>query len=191
MSKKIKKCTTDIYFITSCLQNNIMPNFTHFKTTNNRLRSQPIYKTCRKLLSTTELSNHKSYLYILNKSMKFIRNNKLFEISSDDLNSILHILDHRILNSFRSETKYKSVEKLNDLGIYVTLNDPNVNPILVTHRTHNKSNDISLSQAVYDLSEKLNNEELNLLNKGLKYGIQNRNFNHFEVLRSLKNLRKI
>ena len=98
------------------------------------------------------------------------------------------ILDHRILNSFRSETKYKSVEKLNDLGIYVTLNDPNVNPILVTHRTHNKSNDISLSQAVYDLSEKLNNEELNLLNKGLKYGIQNRNFNHFENLTRFEEL---
>ena len=115
--------------------------------------------------------------------MKFIRNYKLFEISSDDLNKILQFLVHRILNSLRSETKYNSVKELNDLGIYVTLNnDLNVNLILVTHRSHNKSNDMSLSQAVYDLSVKLNNDELNLLNKGLNYGIQNRNFNHFEVL---------
>ena len=65
-----------------------MQNFTHFKTTNNRLGSQPLYKTCRKLLLTTELSNHKSDLYIFYKTMKFTRNNKFFEISSDDLNSM-------------------------------------------------------------------------------------------------------
>ena len=138
LTKKLEKCKTDIFFITSCLQNNIMPNFTHFKTTNDRLRSQPVYKTCRKLLSTTELSNHKSDLNTLNKSINYIRNNKLFEVTSDDLNSILFILDREILNHFKSQAKYKSVKKLNDLGIYVTLNDLNINPIFVTHRLNNK-----------------------------------------------------
>ena len=70
LSKRIEKCKIDVYFINSCLQNNIMPKFTHFKTTNNRLRTQPIYHTCRKLLTTTELSNHNSDLRILYRQIK-------------------------------------------------------------------------------------------------------------------------
>ena len=50
LSKRIEKCKNDIFFITMCLQNNILPNFTKFRACNKRLKSQPIYTTIRKLL---------------------------------------------------------------------------------------------------------------------------------------------
>ena len=78
ISKRIEKCKSDIYFINSCLRNNKLPNFTQFKVTNNRLRSQPIYQTMRKLLLTTELSNHNSDLNKFNKIKLILKRDEIY-----------------------------------------------------------------------------------------------------------------
>ena len=91
ISKRVEKCKNDIFFNTSCLQNSILPNYTRFRTTNKRLRSQPIYRTCRKLLLTTELSNHKSDLK-KNKKLRQLLNSDLFIVPQEDFNSIEHFL---------------------------------------------------------------------------------------------------
>jgi len=162
-----------------------MPNFTNFKTTNNRLRSQPIFKTCRKLLLTTELSNHKSDLHHYNSSIKSLKNNELFDIESTDLNSIQFILDNEILNNYRHLLKQKSLKKLNNLGIALTMNDIIVNNAFISDRNKNRANKV---KKVYDLSHDLDEKEIDLLSKGLKFGVQNRNFNHFEILSRFEEL---
>ena len=51
VNKRIEKCKNDIFFITTCLQNNTMPNFTKFKTTNNRLNQTMIKENKNKIKS--------------------------------------------------------------------------------------------------------------------------------------------
>jgi hypothetical protein len=128
MCKKLEKCKSDIFFLTSCLQYNKLPNFTYFKTTNKKLRFQPIYNNCRKLLTTAELSNHKQDLYKYNRIIKQFNNDKLFEINSADLNSIKYVFDNRALNKFRYDTKKRCINKLNKIGIDLSLNDAVVDP---------------------------------------------------------------
>jgi hypothetical protein len=83
-----------------------MPKFSQFKTTNNRLRTQSIYHTCRKLLTTTELANHNSDIRILYKQLKHLQNsNDFFNIPSNDLNSIYHVLDNQVLKSLSVTTR--------------------------------------------------------------------------------------
>ena len=186
ISKKIEKCKTDIFFINSCLQNNTLPNFTNFKTTNNRLRLQPIHSTCRKLLLTQELSNHNSDLHKLIKSIEKLKNNDLFHIPTNDLNSIFYVMDNEPLHHLRIKLRTKIIKKLEHININVTLNDINVNPAFITDR-RDRSNSNS-PKLVFDLSNTLDNKEINLLSKGLKFGIQNRNFNHFEILTRFEEL---
>ena len=81
------------------------------------------------------------------------------------------------------------MKKLNAINIQVTLNDINVNPIFVTQRGRNNLIiEESGPKIVFDCSKKLDNDEINLLSKGLKFGIQNRNFNHFEILTRFEEL---
>ena len=186
MSKRIEKCKSDIYFITSCLRNNKLPNFTQFKVTNNRLRSQPIYKTMRKLILTTELSNHNSDLNKYHKYTKTIfKRDEVFKIPSDELNSIIFVLDRELLSKYSLNCKQKILKKLNYLGIDINLNDMIVDPTFITQRNnkHKKSH-----KGVFDLTNSLNDNEKDLLNLGLKYGVSNRHFNHFECLASLEEL---
>jgi len=166
-----------------------MPKFSQFKTTNNRLRTQSIYHTCRKLLTTTELANHNSDIRILYKQLKHLQNsNDFFNIPSNDLNSIYHVLDNQVLNHYRNNTKNKCIKKLNDLKIHTNNNDLIVNSIFVTHRSHQNHHQETSRQTVFDLSKSLDEKEINLLGKGLKFGIQNRNFNHFEILTRFEEL---
>ena len=50
INKRVEKCKNDIFFNTSCLQYNILPNYTGFKTTNNRLIKQKRKKKLNKLV---------------------------------------------------------------------------------------------------------------------------------------------
>ena len=184
VNKQLEKCKTDIFFITTCLQNNILPNFTHFKTTNQRLNNQPIYSTCRKLILTTELSNHKEDLTRFNKSIKYIHSHKLFEINSGDLNSIYFILDKRILNNFIDKIKQNAIKKLKNLNIHLSHDDLIIDQTFVNRRRNNFDViELPLDfKPVFDLSGELDKNELDLLGKGLNYGIKNRDFNKFEIL---------
>ena len=84
----------------------MMPNFTRFRTLNNRLKYQPIYTTCIKLLLTTDLSNYKSDLIYLNKQfneMLFIR--KLNRSLNKQTNSELFTLIIRNFQQDNSKTR--------------------------------------------------------------------------------------
>ena len=114
--------------------------------------------------------------------------NDFFNIPSNDLNSIYHVLDIQVLNHYRNNTKNKCIKKLNDLKIHTNNNDLIVNSIFVTHRSHQNHHQETSRQTVFDLSKSLDEKEINLLGKGLKFGIQNRNFNHFEILTRFEEL---
>ena len=184
INKRIEKCKNDIFFATTCLQNNIMPNFTRFKTTNNRLRHQPIYLTCRKLILTTELSNHKTDLRKFIKSRKYLINNELFHIKTDDFNSIDFVLKKHVIEKFIFKTHQRTIKKLKNLKIAITTNDIIVNPIFINKSRNNLhlENTTSKFNPVFDLSKLLDQSETNLLSKGLKYGIKKNKFSQFEIL---------
>ena len=184
ISKRIEKCMNDIFFNTSCLQHNVLPNYTRFKTTNNRLKLQSIYRVCRKLLLTTELSNHKSDLKKLNKKQRELLNGPLFEIPQQDFNSIEFVISKFILNVHARQSREKIIKKLNNLNVMLNTNEISVNSQFVNMRRNNIDHEILLPtfKPVFDLSDSLENDEIELLGKGLKYGIKKRNFNKFEIL---------
>jgi hypothetical protein len=184
ISKRIEKCKNDIFFNTSCLQHNVLPNYTRFKTTNNRLKLQAIYRICRKLLLTAELSNHKSDLKKLNKKLRELLNGSLFVIPQEDFNSMEYVFNNIIFRSHAHFSRTKTIKKLNDLNVMLNTNDISVNSQFVNMRRNNIDHEILLPtfKPVFDLSDSLENDEIELLGKGLKYGIKKRNFNKFEIL---------
>jgi hypothetical protein len=184
ISKRIEKCKNDIFFLTTCLQNGVLPNFTSFRTTNNRLKGQPVYKTCRKLLLTTELSNHKSDLKKLLRDFKKFKHQKLFAINSEDFNSLEFVINKLILEKNTARIRKSTIKKLKNLNIFLTTNDIEVNPQFANMRLDIIEDPILLPtfQPVFDLSNLLEKDEIELLGKGLKYGLKNKNFNQFEIL---------
>ena len=119
-----------------------------------------------------------------NRSIKYIHSHKLFEINSGDLNSIYFILDKRILNNFIDKIKQNAIKKLKNLNIYLSHNDLIIDQTFVNRRRNNFDViELPLDfKPVFDLSGELDKNELDLLGKGLNYGIKNRDFNKFEIL---------
>ena len=77
-----------------------------------------------------------------------------------------------------------TIKKLNNLNIRFTINDISVNPQFQNMRLNNIEQQILLPtyQPVFDFSNLLDKNEIELLGKGLKYGLKNRKFNQFEIL---------
>ena len=142
----------------------------------------------RKLILTTELSNHNSDLNKYNKIIKLIlKRDVIFNIPSDELNSIIFVLNREILSKYSFDCKLNILKKLNYLGIGLNLNDIIVDPTFITQRKNKRYSSHQL-KGVFDLTKSLDAEETNLLNLGLKYGVSNRYFNHFECLANVEEL---
>ena len=116
--------------------------------------------------------------------MKQLKNNELFSINSEDFNSIEFVLNKFIFEKHAIKTRNLTIKKLNNLNIRFTINDISVNPQFQNMRLNNIEQQILLPtyQPVFDFSNLLDKNEIELLGKGLKYGLKNRKFNQFEIL---------
>lgn len=110
----------------------------------------------------------------------------LFKIAQEDFNSIEYVLKNSILKTHARITRNKTIKKLNNLNIRLNTNDLLVN----SQFNNNIAEEILLHTAnpVFDLSNSLDNDEIGLLGKGLKYGIKKRTFNKFEILTRFEEL---
>ena len=130
-------------------------------------------------LLTTELSNHDFKIFL--RDFKNLKRQQLFEIN---FNSIEFVINKFILEKNSARIRKSTLIKLCNLNINLTTNDILVNPQF-TNMGHDNIEEPTLLptfQPVFDLSNLLEKNEIELLGKGLKYGLKNKNFNQFEIL---------
>ena len=82
------------------------------------------------------------------------------------------MLNKFIFEKHSIKTRNLTIKKLNNLNIRFTINDISVNPQFQNMRLNNIEQQILLPtyQPVFDFSNLLDKNEIELLGKGLKYG---------------------
>ena len=100
---KIRKILLDVSFLESCFSNEVIPNFLHFRTANNRLQNSTSYADCQKLLLQEELSS---------KNIQLDKVKKEFKLLKKDLCNVMSIFDYLYVTSLFLESNLNSIEKV-------------------------------------------------------------------------------
>jgi hypothetical protein len=158
---KIQKCCANIYFNKQCLTKQITPAYINIKISN----TSPVASIITKKERTIRIKDEIKFLY----RKKELLNQELYNThlrAAQEWGSAWHIIQDSILESINiiMEKKYKSLDdKLNKLAL----------------KQNNKSNtNIQFYPRVINETEIIfSNEEMNMLNKGLKYNLSHKKTN--------------
>ena len=170
------RCNLSILFIRTCLNSEKYPKFSKV-----HLNGHDDLKQFVELkITTRELSKQRNKLNKIGKEKIKIRN-KLFDIKPIHWTAI-NLVINKYLSEIKKETTIRHNDKLNELNVrsFIQVNSNFVN------KSRNKIDEIEEikdKQTVFNLSSRsLSEIELQVLNKGLKYGIKNKKINKFEIL---------
>ena len=97
------KITSDIKFLTDCIENDVFPKFLNFKLSNELLRRSDCYATCKKLLLNEELK-------MKNRDIK--KAFDLFTTSKRELSTKLSFLDYIAGLAYISRSSQKQMAKV-------------------------------------------------------------------------------
>ena len=98
-----RKAELDISFLLVCLEKDVMPNFVHFRTANEKLTNSKSYDRCQRLLLNQELDNKKEKLSHYNLDFTNLKK---------DLCNILSTLDFLFVTSLFLERNAKKIEEI-------------------------------------------------------------------------------
>ena len=180
--KKLHKCRLAIEFIKLCRKDDILPKFTQFKIANPKLNKSRFIYSLRRQISKIELNNKLRRQKALRKTERKILGGQLFNFSNFDTIVMKVILNSK-LRPIINKVQEKHRSKLERLGLKTFTY--NINSILVDSSRNNLDsiNLYSNKKRIYNESNrKLTQPEIDLLNKGLKFGIRDKKVNEFELL---------
>ena len=100
---KIRKLLLDLNFLDSCVVNNVIPRFLHFRTTNAQLQNSASYEECQKLLLQEEMANKRAQLEVTKLDFKKLKK---------ELFGIMSVFDYLYITSLFLDGNVKSSEKI-------------------------------------------------------------------------------
>jgi hypothetical protein len=171
-SKKIIKARNDVEFLKKCKQQEILPKFTNFRLTNNRLNQSKEKKQFSERVADLEIKNKSRRLKELNQIKSRLFDKINFEVYPIDWKLIEERLNI-ILQNCDKDSKKLHNKKLNDIigkNIFDVLDDQ-------------VESNLNLSVDVINISKtELNEKEVKLLSKGLKFAVKDKKTDTYDIL---------
>ena len=158
---KVRKLQCDIDFLTSCSQQDLIPNFLRFKLYTRVLHHSRLYRNCQRQFLNREIKSKKRTLWLLNDRLKCLVTQLKEAVSWLDIHHLLCLIERTNCNTI-SRVKFVQNDKLKKLG-FITNDGVSHNDVLF-----NYSNRI-----LSDLEKKV-------LARGLKYAIANCKLNFID-----------
>jgi predicted GIY-YIG superfamily endonuclease len=162
---KVLKTAQNIIFNNECLKNQVIPNYICIKTNTRSAAANKAKTTAELVWLKTELKQQHRKKSMLNKLLLMSHITMLNEIHPAQITSILSKIESQIAKeiSLKKRTQKKKLETL--------LNKKhNIDIGKINHKFYPRT--INLSDVVFD------DDEMKLLNKGLKYNLVNNGRKH-------------
>jgi hypothetical protein len=184
IATKIAKHELDIAFITKCLNNEVLPNFSQLRLATNN--NKTFINSIRSQITQQEATNKRSNKKKLESTLQQLLN-ELFDLTPSEFET-LFALTNKAIVKVTNRTTRKHRKKLQDLGIEEN--------IVVNSRFINKNRnnieqieEIADREVIYNYSSRTLNEiENSVLKKGLKYGIRSKKTDEYEILARFEQL---
>jgi hypothetical protein len=178
---KDKHCRNeqDIAFISTCLNNEVLPNFSGLKI--DKKYDNNFINNIRHSITKKELATKKQSKRQFEKDIKQ-HEQMLFDVMGGNLwQEVIKVIRSNESKTIY-ETKSRHNKKLEALGLQINMN-VNSSNINNERNSINIIESISNRQNIFNLSNRtLTEVEERVLNKGLKFGIKNKKVDTFEIL---------
>ena len=151
---KLKKTRCDINFLQSCISNNLAPTFVRFRLYKNDLHSTHMYRNFQKNLLEKELKSKRSQERIISHQL---------DVSKENLRCIVSTFDFVHLTQLISTSNNKKINSVN------TTQERKLFKLGL--RAYNHEHKIDPNKVIFNYSSRrLNQDEINALANGLKFG---------------------
>ena len=174
----IEKCNLAIIFINECLNNDKLPNFSHINIPSYK-KDELYHNNTRLEITKHQLKHHRFTKSTLHNSKQKDFNTINFTLTPGEWQDLNVLMDDKV-HYIRIQTQSRHNKKLRNLGINITKSYTSEGTLT---KSRDFYKDTSAKNIVYNLSDRtLSQIEINVLKKGLKYGIKSKKVDTYEIL---------